>query len=406
MEFELNIPTLERVVKHIDKGISNMKALQRSFSGANRDLVSSGWKGLSSEAFAANNEQGAADFTTYVNNLTNIKDILSKVLRLAEDLNKQALGFAGIFGGGVSGTKGLLSLSRPAKAEVCRNCRQAIDSYDSYITDLQALKDLNTRLGYSRLSLGNDINSAIREIESNKAKLSKLVNALEAYEKGLDELERIMKSWEAGVTKPTGWGKFTEEFLVMLGDLGAKGISAFTEAKSYDALLASLLGLNLNCCQYGGDPVNMATGNFVHEKEFLKTKGLFSMSFKIFYNAQGQKRNILGLGWAHNFEVSISKGEDQAVLLLEQGKQEIFIKGRTGAYYQSQGLDHSLSEKDSQFIYRNHEGLKYYFEVGGKLLRKEDRNGNYIDLSYDEDGRLAKTANNSGGIFAFHYEEG
>jgi hypothetical protein len=32
-------------------------------------------------------------------------------------------------------------------------------------------------------------------------------------------------------------------------------------------ILGKLLGINLDCCLFGGDPVNMSTGNFVYKKE-------------------------------------------------------------------------------------------------------------------------------------------
>ena len=39
-------------------------------------------------------------------------------------------------------------------------------------------------------------------------------------------------------------------------------------------MLGRLLGINLDCYLFGGDPVNMATGNFVYKKEYLETKGM------------------------------------------------------------------------------------------------------------------------------------
>jgi hypothetical protein len=67
-----------------------------------------------------------------------------------------------------------------------------------------------------------------------------------------------------------------------------------------------LLG-DLNSCQFGGDPVNMATGNFIYEKKFLNTNGLFPISFQMFYNAHDKRKNALGYRWVHNYEIFIDK---------------------------------------------------------------------------------------------------
>ena len=207
MDFELSIPILQQVENQLKKSVNDTNALQRDVSSANRRLTSYGWKGQSANAFITNNEQWAADFSEYINNLSAVRDILKKVLQLAENLNRQALGFAGIFGGstgsGVSGGgRNLLSLSRQAKAAVCDCCRRAINEYDNYKYSLQELKSINGNLRYSRFSLNSEISSSIREIENNQNKLNKLIVALNAYEAGIDELERAMQQWEASVVKP------------------------------------------------------------------------------------------------------------------------------------------------------------------------------------------------------------
>ena len=168
--------------------------------------------------------------------------------------------------------------------------------------------------------------------------------------------------------------------------------------------IKGLLGLNLNCNQFGGDPVNLATGNFVYEKEYLKTKGLFPLSFRIFYNAQENSKKTLGYGWTHGFEASAIKEEHVVTVVLDDGKQEIFIGGHQGRYVHSQGLSSTLCELDGKFIYENQTGVKYIFSSNGKLARKEDKNANYVELSYDGQGKLTKAANNSHSVFELKYE--
>ncbi|MCL2146451.1 MAG: DUF6531 domain-containing protein [Synergistaceae bacterium] len=404
MDFQLSIPTLERVIKLLDKALVDINSIKKEVSQAADNLTTNGWKGESSEVFSGKSGQWEDDFSVYINNLLLIRDTLKKVLDLSENLNRQALSFAGLFGGNASGAKNLLSLSRQAKAAVCRNCQKAIDEYDRYRSDLQKLKQLNNSFRYSKLSVLNEINSSSREIEGCQNSLGKLMEAINKYEKGVDELEQTMKRWESGFVRSKRWSEFVGQFIEMLGDIGLRGIAAFTEANSIGAFIASLFGVNNTCCSVGGDPVNLATGNFIYQKEYLKTKGLFPMSFGMIYNALEQRRNSLGFGWVHSFEASVSDQEDKATVFLEDGKQEIFIKSDRGQYYQSQGADNSLKKKNDNLIYQAHSGLKYIFDQKGKLTGKEDRNGNYIKLIYDEAGILQKAENNSSSSFSFSYE--
>jgi len=95
-----------------------------------------------------------------------------------------------------------------------------------------------------------------------------------------------------------------------------------------------LKGLNMGCNIYGGDPVNMATGNFVYEKEYLKTKGLFPLSFKMFYNAQEKRTGALGPGWVHNFGAILIKGKQIVTLHLEDGREVTFFENDDGTHTQ------------------------------------------------------------------------
>ena len=173
--------------------------------------------------------------------------------------------------------------------------------------------------------------------------------------------------------------------------------------ESLGGLLAGLKGLNLNCNQYGGDPVNLATGNFIYEKEYLKIKGLFPLSFRIFYNAQEKRKNALGYGWAHGFEAGAHKEGHAVTIFLDDGKQEVFIGGHQGRYVHSQGQSSTLCEQDSYLVYQNQGAIKYIFNSNGKLIRKEDKNANYLRFSYDGQGKLLKAANNSNSSFEFSY---
>ena len=43
MEFQLNIPILERVLKHLEKSITNINGYKKEVSDTNQNLTTNGW---------------------------------------------------------------------------------------------------------------------------------------------------------------------------------------------------------------------------------------------------------------------------------------------------------------------------------------------------------------------------
>lgn len=79
-------------------------------------------------------------------------------------------------------------------------------------------------------------------------------------------------------------------------------------AKRYQKVIMWAIGKNLKCNIFGGDPINLNTGNFIYEKEELIISGKSRLSFHIFYNSMDKNgKSSLGDGWRHNYEILIKK---------------------------------------------------------------------------------------------------
>jgi len=406
MDFELELFALEQTLKNLETTSSSMEEAVAELSTSHDELTLTSWRGMAAGAFSKKNDEWEAGFETFIQNLGNAKSLLKETLCHAKELDTKAASFAGIFGGDKGGEGDKLSLSKLAKAEIDLSSQTAVSEYQNYREALYTLRGLGNSLEYSSLSISADVDRMIAEVEDNQGKLRSFKQAVESYAEGIDSLEQKMLGWDSNITQPQSWTKFAQPYIDMLANMDPDSIGALAGTASVSKLLAQLLGLNYNCNQYGGDPVNMATGNFVYAKEFLKAKGLMPLSFKLFYNAQETKEHRLGLGWMHNLEVSVKKEPDQATVMLEDGKKEIFIKAQDGMYMQSQALDNHLSVHDDKMEYLSHEGLHYSFDKSGKLLTKSDRNQNTLELSYDEDEKLVTAKNNSGFSLYFSYEQG
>jgi len=116
-------------------------------------------------------------------------------------------------------------------------------------------------------------------------------------------------------------------------------------------------------CAMGGDPINLATGNFVYFKEDIAIPGQFPLEFKRFYNAIGDSNSTLGASWTHNFNIHLADEDSTVSIAFDDGHFESYKKLEVGSY--SSPLDHNktltLPSKD-----------KYFFDDAGHLQNVGD----------------------------------
>lgn len=273
------------------------------------------------------------------------------------------------------------------------NLRESVTQY----TDLaKTLADYVTRLETVRKNLSNqsysDIRSALVALEEDskgslenlKGMGSALSNIIQLYE----STEKILLNAVAD----SGKKKEPKEVLKMLDKL-------------LESLIKMLKGLGNECCKYGGDPINFATGNFIYHREYLRLKGLYPVEFKMFYNSMEKQEGALGKGWVHNYEIYITKEDQRAMLHWSDGKEETFVKMEDGTYLHFIGKADRLSETEEGMLYETTLGAKYYFDKEGRNTRVEDGNGRYMELIYDGTGRLEIVKSMSGEALSYKYNE-
>lgn len=167
----------------------------------------------------------------------------------------------------------------------------------------------------------------------------------------------------------------------------------------------ALLGI-MKGWSYGGDPVNLCTGNMVFEKEDLYIPGAFPLSLIRTYNSmddfmEGDVPRTIGLHFRHNHEMYIKEQKEVIEVIYGNGRKEFFHKkqGRSLSKYGSR----NLLQVDSEGGYKLKTEAKerFYFNKQGLLTKKEDQNGNEIEYLY-ENGMLTSVKNICGQIFFFY----
>lgn len=202
-----------------------------------------------------------------------------------------------------------------------------------------------------------------------------------------------------------------------IGDSFNAGLGTGILVDSNSPSFAQLAGLNSYQTANGllpggttlsGDPVNMVTGNLVHNERdiAIKGRGGLPIVFERWYNSSGAKDGPLGVGWTHSFnhfirfygvESGVAKigwndgtGGERFFSTANQSSGNIAV----GASFTPPTGIYATVERLANGTYRITErsGMKYVFEsvnagatdtgLKSRLLSITDRNGNTLTLAY------------------------
>ncbi len=143
-----------------------------------------------------------------------------------------------------------------------------------------------------------------------------------------------------------------------------------------------------------GDPINIATGNVVHDETDLSvpSPGL-SLSFQRQYNSQAGSFDWgMGIGWSHSFSDKLWRdaANDSYIWSDSQGMRSTFTSDGQGGYITPPSLHGTFgfygSESLREPYFRSKDGLTRLFHPQtGKLRLILDRNNNALNLGYDFD---------------------
>ena len=205
-----------------------------------------------------------------------------------------------------------------------------------------------------------------------------------------------------------------EDFLGRLNECESRWEAGLLRLEKQMELAMTYLKGYTDNCLYGGDPVNLSTGNFYYDKEDLTLRGILPISLHRYYNALDKERGSLGNGWSHSYETHLEKkaaGEEaESVLILHRadgreatfkkeadgiyrdihtGREEIRIAGAKGETKQDPKEEPKEElEPGVRYTYTDAEKQTHEFREDGKRIRISDQNGNALRLNYTEEGKL------------------
>ncbi|MDX8126810.1 DUF6531 domain-containing protein [Methylomonas sp. OY6] len=185
---------------------------------------------------------------------------------------------------------------------------------------------------------------------------------------------------------------------------------------------STTLSNGLNALQsWGGDPVNLATGNLYHAERDLSLPGRgLPLVFERNYNSRKPQDGPLGFGWTHSFNhklnfYGVESGYIKVGWLDGTGAERFFrLSGSSvpanSTFQAAPGVYSTLKrEADGSWSVTEKNGLRYGFESNAgtlaKLLTIKDRNLNTLALAYNTGcgNYLCTVTDGPGRKLAFHY---
>ena len=202
-----------------------------------------------------------------------------------------------------------------------------------------------------------------------------------------------------------------EEMYKIISEMLEKSGPAFV---SWNHLLIKLMkensledflkGARAAICAMTGDPVNANTGNFIYTKEDLSIGGVVPLSFTRFYNSKADEVGVMGKGWRHSYEISLSIEKDSCIIHLSDGQDETYFIDDDENIISIFDDFNCLERYEEGFRYKSKEGAIYTFNKEGRLETIKNKEDIGLNFYYDNEGKLKKVSNGLGSSFEFEYD--
>ncbi|MFZ5974999.1 MAG: DNRLRE domain-containing protein [Bacillota bacterium] len=153
----------------------------------------------------------------------------------------------------------------------------------------------------------------------------------------------------------------------------------------------------------GNGYINPASGNVLYQTSDLTMDSpIGSLAFSRAYNSQAAYTTPLGQGWDFNYNIALIKQYNATeqktymILKLGDGTTYRFLKNTDGTYTRPAGLYATLSYDTGtgKFSLTYKDKTVYLFNANNQIEKITDRNGNWIEFSYNNTGNMVSATDN------------
>ncbi|MVX67271.1 hypothetical protein GKZ28_26895 [Clostridium chromiireducens] len=150
------------------------------------------------------------------------------------------------------------------------------------------------------------------------------------------------------------------------------------------------------------DPVDASTGAHVIDGNVLKLKGARSLEFNMEYNSLLLNTGTMGIGWDHNFDSKLTFQGDGSINVEWSANRINSFTSSNGINYSTSDLSYRsdllLKNSDNSYTLTRNDGTVYNFDSTGRLTSEKNRNGQALNMAYDDSGKLIKVVELISGV--------
>ena len=154
---------------------------------------------------------------------------------------------------------------------------------------------------------------------------------------------------------------------------------------------------------YASDPVNTATGSFVHDvTDLTATAGVFGLDWRRTYDSGGEG----GTGsWSYSFSDRVDAGVDSSMELTTDSRKVVFFPLGSDAYYRADDYDGQLSKDGTDWVVTYSDGSTKRFASSGEMTSWTSWDGQEVDATYSS-GQLTELESSRGPSLTLAYSAG
>jgi RHS repeat-associated protein len=155
------------------------------------------------------------------------------------------------------------------------------------------------------------------------------------------------------------------------------------------------------------DPVNTATGNFVHSELDASLPGIgIPFRFQRSYNSLETSKGVLGRGWTFSYnEALLFHPNGDVTFRAADGAKLEFVKQSLGSFLAAPGVRAQLAVSGSGYQLTSPDQRVHSFDSSGHLTALVDRNGQGLGFSYSS-GLLTAISDSVGRTISLGYTGG
>jgi hypothetical protein len=143
----------------------------------------------------------------------------------------------------------------------------------------------------------------------------------------------------------------------------------------------------------GTDPIDAYTGSQVLQHELLSVSGVLPISFTLGYDSKRLKTSSTGRGWEEQLFSArlVQQGNGDIKVFWTPNRYNRYQKQTDGSYQAAKPscqFDKLIKQPNGYFTLTRQNGRVYQFNSQGKLVTLGNRQGQFVNLTYNSAGQL------------------